>query len=221
MAATTTSEDERPPPLIPSYYASPLESRLSLPFPVRLPLCIAISSMTGGVLGGATGSVESGYRFRAENAHRLPKTQAGWYLYHKSKNYVKMMGALKQGLHMAGRLSTWTLLFVSMEEAVDGARAGILRLQHPNDEDLHVSKDFISTALAGLGTAGAFSAWNRFPIPTAARLARLGLKVGIAYGLVQDAMSLMRGRRLGYVEFVKRNVLGSVQESHSTAGFAG
>lgn len=50
---------------------------------------------------------------------------------------------------------------------------------------------------------------DRFPVPTAARVAKLGLKYGLAFGLVQDAVSLLRGRRLGYVEFVKRLFTGN------------
>jgi len=63
-----------------------------------------------------------------------------------------------------------------------------------------------------MGTAGAFSAWNRFPIPTAARVAKLGAKVGLAYGLLQDAVSLLRGRRLGYADFIRRHTWGTIEE---------
>lgn len=43
---------------------------------------------------------------------------------------------------------------------------------------------------------------DRFPLITAARTAKVGLYTGIAYGLCQDALSLARGRRLGYVDFL-------------------
>ncbi len=43
---------------------------------------------------------------------------------------------------------------------------------------------------------------GRFPLTTAARTAKVGLYTGLAFGLVQDALSLARGRRLGYVEFL-------------------
>lgn len=71
---------------------------------------------------------------------------------------------------------------------------------------LWVQRDFLSTTVAALSTAGAFSAWNRFPLPTAARTAKMGLKAGLAFGLIQDALGLLRGRKLGYVEFIKRAV---------------
>lgn len=43
---------------------------------------------------------------------------------------------------------------------------------------------------------------DRFPIATAARTAKTGLAIGLAYGLAQDAVGAMRGRRPGYVDFL-------------------
>ncbi|KAK5134045.1 hypothetical protein LTR08_007050 [Meristemomyces frigidus] len=125
---------------------------------------------------------------------------------------------------MAARQAVWVAVFVGVEEGVDRGRAGAGRLWRrvrsstaassttgaEKEEEVFVegSRDLLSTTLAGLGTAGAFSAWNRFPLATAARTAKLGAKVGCAFGVVQDVLSVVRGRRLGYVEFVKRTVLG-------------
>ena len=118
---------------------------------------------------------------------------------------------------MAGRLGAWCGLFVVMEEEVDRGRGAVVRAWRRavkgqgDGEGVEVvagNRDFVSTAAAGLGTAGAFSAWNRFPMPTAVRLAKTGAKAGLLFGLAQDAVSLMRGRRLGYVEFLKRATFG-------------
>ena len=50
------------------------------------------------------------------------------------------------------------------------------------------------------------SAYNlvsgRFPLATAVRTARLGLYSGLAFGILQDALSLARGRGVGYVDFL-------------------
>ena len=97
-------------------------------------------------LGLSHGSKLAGMRFRAENAHRFPTTQKGWYLYHKSKNYHAMLGGLKDGGKMAVKLSFWAGSFFCAEIAVDNARGGV--------------KDFASTTIAGLGIAGLFSAWS-------------------------------------------------------------
>ena len=45
---------------------------------------------------------------------------------------------------------------------------------------------------------------DRFPITTAARTAKTGLAIGLAYGLAQDAVAAAKGRRLGYVDFLLR-----------------
>lgn len=187
--------------------------RLSLPFLLRLPTFVTLGGFTGGILGLIHGANETGLRFRAENAHRLPQTQAGWYLYHKSKNYVAMLGGIKEGMRMAARQAFWVGVFVASEEGVDRARSGVSRAwnglkENEEGEVEGASKDFVSTLFAGLCTAGLFSAWNRFPPPTAARLAKMGAKAGLAFGLLQDAVSVMRGRRLGYADFVKRHTLG-------------
>ncbi|KAH0543590.1 hypothetical protein FGG08_002151 [Glutinoglossum americanum] len=179
-------EDQFPAPP-----TEPTSARLSLPFQFRFPLSLILSSIAGASLGLSHGSRNAGLRFRAENAHRLPTTPTGWYLYHKSKNYHVALGGLKEGARMGFRIGWWAGMFVIIEEAVDRLRYGRGR-----------GGDFLSTVVAGLGVAGGFSAWNRFPLPTAARTAKSGLLFGLAFGLAQDAVSFARGRRLAYVEFL-------------------
>ena len=118
---------------------------------------------------------------------------------------------------MSLRLGVWAGVFVGLEEGVDRGRAALrsswVEHVHPERQDgavgRMVERDFISTVLAGLGTAGAFSAWNHFPLPTAVRVMKMGAKAGLGFGVVQDAVSLLRGRRLGYVEFVKKHTFGT------------
>jgi hypothetical protein len=112
---------------------------------------------------------------------------------------------------MAGRQAFWIGVFVGSEEGVDRARGAVSRIWSGMRENDHgevegASKDFVSTVFAGLGTAGLFSAWHRFPIPTAARLAKTGAKVGLAFGVLQDLT-------LGYVDFVKKHVFGTSQKA--------
>ena len=213
------------PEEVPAVAPPPFSShRLSLPFALRLPSLIAVGATSGGLLGLIHGANETGLRFRAENAHRLPATQTGWYLYHKSKNYVAMLGGIKEGVRMAGKQALWVGVFVASEEGVDRARGAVSRIWSGLREDVNgevegASKDFVSTLFAGLGTAGLFSAWNRFPLPTAARVAKMGAKAGLVFGVLQDGVSMMRGRRLGYVEFVKR-LAGRGERSVATAATA-
>ena len=86
-------------------------------------------------------------RFRAENAHRLPTSTKGWYLYHKSKNYHVLLGGLKEGLKMGGKLGGWVSAFFVIEEAVDRIRG---------------RRDVGGSVVAGLSLGGGWSAWSKF-----------------------------------------------------------
>ena len=233
----------------------PSTDRLGMPFPIRLPFTTTLALTTGFLLGAAHGGQTSALRFRAENAHRLPTSQVGWYLYHKTKNYNAMLGGIKEGMRMSARIGGWTVVFFAVEEAVDRLRGAVVKRVygfrerrreekarrriwddeedevHPVDRDMGlermgggrsgpvvwVQRDFLSTVVAALGVAGAFSAWNRFPVETAAKTARMSLKVGFAFGVAQDVLSLLRGRKLGYVESVKRNVFGKADRERLVA----
>lgn len=208
-----------------------LNERLSLPLGARLPLACLSGGVAGLILGLAKGGQDSGYRFQAENAHRLPTSTTGWFLYHKSKNYNMMLGGIVEGMKQAFKFSLITGCFFVLEEGIDRGRAAGVRmwrrvssgefakgasLERMLDEGVDGveekqvagNRDCVSSMLAGLGSAGIFSAWNRMPVPTAARIARMGAKAGLAFGLLQDALSLVRGRRVGYIEFIKRHTVG-------------
>lgn len=152
MAETTGIPDipERPPRrsvVKERYNAEKDDSRLSLPFFARLPIATTMSFLAGMGLGLSHGSTIAGLRFRAENAHRLPQSPTGWYLYHKSKNYNVALGGVKEGFKMGGRLCIWTAGFVALENVLDEYRG---------------TKDFFNTTGASLVVAGGFSLWSEF-----------------------------------------------------------
>ncbi|KAK7553291.1 hypothetical protein IWX50DRAFT_618726 [Phyllosticta citricarpa] len=193
----------------------PLNSRLAMSYEARLVTIGSISAMTGFFLGLSQGITTHGLRFRAENAHRLPNDPAGWFLYHKRKNYVALLGGIREGLRAGFRTGFWAGGFLMCEQAVD-------RLRGLGGQDYKEQPrgDFGSTVVAGLGTAGAWSLWNRLPITAAARTAKTGLLLGLVYGLAQDATGLLRGQKLGYVESL-RNIIswtpGSGQRASDAA----
>ena len=108
----------------------------------RLPYIAMATFGTGMGIGAFHGSQTASYRFRAENAHRFPTTNKGWFLYHKDKSNLRLVTAVKEGLKMGTKLSAGALAFGFFEETVDKAR---------ND------RDFLSTVTAGLTFSGIFS----------------------------------------------------------------
>ncbi|KAH6609998.1 tim17 tim22 tim23 pmp24 family domain-containing [Trichoderma cornu-damae] len=171
--------------------AFPSEShpRLAMMTPSRVLLGSVASSLVGFSLGAVQGGQMAQLRFRAEHAHKMPDTTAGWYLYHKSKNYHAMQGGIREGFRMGFKTGFWSLVALSLESTVDRYRG---------------SSDMFSTVVATLTVAGAFSLWHRFSLSTAARTAKYGLVFGLAYGGVQDLVGLARGRPIGYVELIRR-----------------
>lgn len=120
--------------------------RLSVHPQKRILMACTAAGMLGAALGVSHGANVTGLKFRAENAHRLPTSQQGWFLYHKSKNYAVMLGGVKEAARMSARLAVWTSLFLIIEEIVDRSRQ---------------SRDALSTLCAGLTTAGAFSLYSK------------------------------------------------------------
>ena len=181
-----------PPPSL----GNETHERFGLPPLKRIGLGAGLAYGSGMFLGVAQGAQTAGLRFRAENAHRLPTNQRGWYLYHQAKNATALKGAWKEGNRFGARLAPWSIMFFGVEEAID-----TLRLRDYGDDS---RKDFLSTTVAGLAVAGGFSTWNRLPMITAARMAKIGLLSGLGFGVLQDILHLLHGQRLAYVDLVGR-----------------
>ncbi|KAJ3579875.1 hypothetical protein NPX13_g686 [Xylaria arbuscula] len=177
------------------------ESRLSIPPLMRIPAAATTAFGIGMTLGLAHGSKMAGLRFRAEHAHRLPTTTTGWYLYHKSKNYHLALGGLKEGFKVGARLGVLSTSMFFAENLFDVYRG---------------SQDFISTVMASLAVAGGFSLWNRFSAAETARTAKKGLIFGLVYGGVQDAIALAKGRPVGYITFIQKQIGKPSQDAEAS-----
>ncbi|KKZ63945.1 hypothetical protein EMCG_01756 [[Emmonsia] crescens] len=171
-------------------HTNPSPPRLGIDPIIRLPITMGAAFAAGIVLGAGHGSTRAAFRYRAENAHRLPTTTMGWYHYHRSKNYKSLVGGVKDGMKMGVKLGTGAFTFCLFEEIVDHAR--------------HGRQDFLSTVTAGLTFSGVYSLLARHDVYTAARTAKLGLKLSLVYGLAQDALATMKGNRPDYIDFVYR-----------------
>ena len=123
--------------------------RLGISVEKRIPYMTMCAFSTGLALGYHQGSKTAGLVFRAENAHRFPTTSTGWFQYHKTKNYISVVGGLKEGAKMGSKLGAGALVFSLFEETVDYSR--------------HDERDFLSTVIAGLSFSGIYSLLGKFP----------------------------------------------------------
>ncbi|RAR02600.1 hypothetical protein DDE82_005688 [Stemphylium lycopersici] len=187
--------------------------RLGMPFDRRLLLTTTLSFLSGFTLGSLNAGHMASLRFRAENAHRLPISNPGWYLYHKSKNYYKWRYGIVDGLKKGTYIAAWSSVFFVVEESLDVFRgtwrAGRTMEEMEGVDELDLrrvdrgvdgSRDCVSSALAGMVTGGLWSAWHQFPVSTAARTIRLGLVVGLGFGLGQDGLIWAKERWGGGME---------------------
>lgn len=117
--------------------------RLGIDVEKRIPYATTSAFTAGALLGYYHGSKKAGLRFRAENAHRFPTTSSGWFQYHKTKNYISVVGGVKDAVKMGSKLGAGALAFCLFEETADYAR--------------HDERDFISTVTAGLSLSGIYS----------------------------------------------------------------
>ncbi|KAJ2475565.1 hypothetical protein EV174_005228 [Coemansia sp. RSA 2320] len=157
----------------------------------RLAVMAVVGGMAGAVCGGVLGGRQAGRAYLASRAHRLPTTVAGWFFYHKWKNYRVVLGAMRGAAVYAARLGACALAFAAIEAAADRA-AG--------------EAQAASSALAGLATATGVSLLARLPRSSARRARHAGLAVGLAVGALQDAAHVAAGRPPAYVACINRTI---------------
>ncbi|KAJ5628993.1 hypothetical protein N7490_011221 [Penicillium lividum] len=168
-------------------FESDTPPRLGIDVERRIPYATMCAFFPGLALGYVHGSKKAGLLFRAENAHRFPTSSTGWFQYHKTKNYISIVGGVKDGVKLGAKLGAGALAFSLFEETVDYAR--------------HDERDFLSTVTAGLSFSGIYSLLARHDVYTAARTAKLGLKLSLTYGLLQDVLETAKGNRPKYLDF--------------------
>ncbi|PYH90039.1 hypothetical protein BO71DRAFT_91478 [Aspergillus ellipticus CBS 707.79] len=169
-------------------FESDAPPRLGINVEDRLSYTTTSAFLAGMLMGFSHGKQLASYQFRAENAHRFPTSTQGWFQYHKTKNYVSLLGGMKEGTRMGMKLGIGASVFCLLEETVDYAR--------------HDQRDFLSTVTAGLSLSGIYSLMARHDVYTAARTAKLGLKASLVYGMMQDVLEWSKGNRPAYVEFL-------------------
>lgn len=173
------------------------------------------SGICGLALGAAKGGPITGDRYRAENAHRFPVSRSGWYLYHKTKNYHIIVGSAKEGVKFGLGLMVWATLFGVTEEMIDRSRARLFASREEDEDRISGQRDAISTVMAALTVAGAYSWKSGFDHYAAARMSKMAIKYSLIYGLAQDLLASLRGDRPAYVSWMIGKTTGKLSESET------
>ena len=141
----------------------------------------------------------SAHRFLAENSHRLPTSDAGWYLYHRAKNYRTVWDGAKGGVKFGFVGGGYAFFYGFIEEMWD--------------QDVHHGKvDAIGPMVAGTATAGLFALFGRMPMRPTFRCLRAGAALGLASGVLQDLVTLGLGETPWYVKsLLKRIKKGEIE----------
>ncbi|KAJ7774309.1 hypothetical protein DFH07DRAFT_800963 [Mycena maculata] len=147
----------------------------TLAIPSRLYTVPLGAVLLGAVIGVNRGARLASLRFLAENAHRTPTTQKGWYYYHKTKNYRVILGALRGAGRDGLYLGTVTLGWVLLEEGLKRVGWGPVAMSG-----------------AGVGTAGIFCGLYRLSWIRAGQTVLLGLVGGGSMDVVR--WSVIRAR---------------------------
>ena len=184
--------------------------RLGLHPVLRIPFISTISFFTGFGLGSAHGSTTAALRYRAENAHRVPSSRTGWYLYGKSRNYHAIIGGVTNGVKDGARFAAWTTLFLAIEDGLDRARGKILAsAQDKEDGKLaRGQRDFLNTVSAAVAFSGLYGWSHGFDRWSAQRLTRSAVRFAVPFGLAQDVLASLRGDRPWYVDWVLGRTIG-------------
>ncbi|KAJ3397778.1 hypothetical protein HDU80_009463 [Chytriomyces hyalinus] len=139
-----------------------------------------------GLAGFATGGLVAGrarsHQFLAENAHRLPSTERGWFLYHRHKQLEAMRagltwrGGFGAGLRFAGMGVVFTCTEALIENTLFGGR-----------------ETWAAAVGAGVGSGLVFAAGARLPRAYARYAILFGAGAGLGIGLLEDVAAVFTG----------------------------
>lgn len=193
----TVSPSDPPKPVVPSNSATPSQvtvdhgNRLSRPGPARLVFYFTNGIAIFWILGFIRTRRLAAHQFLAENSHRLPTSDAGWYLYHRAKNYRVVWRGANGGVKYGLAGGAYAFLYGFVEEAWDqGVRNGKV--------------DAGGSVVAGTVTAGVFAMWKRMGIRQTWRCLRVGMGLGLISGILQDLLRWSRGAPPWYVTSLQK-----------------
>jgi hypothetical protein len=133
----------------------------------------------------------AGYRFLAENSHRLPTSDRGWFEYHRVKSYRTTWEGIKGGARHGITGATCALVYGFVEEAWD--------------QDVRKGKiDAGGSMVAGTASALAYAVFKDMGVRTTWKCIRVGMGLGFVSGILQDLLRWGYGFPPWYMEIVRR-----------------
>ena len=170
-------------------------NRLSRTSGERLVFYFTTAFAAFGVVGFLRARRLAAHQFLAENSHRLPTSDAGWYLYHRAKNYQTAWKGIKGGARY-GFLGGATAYFYGFIEDFW-------------DQDVRGGRvDAMGSFVAGTVTAAFFAMWKGLGPRTSWRYLRVGMGLGLVSGVLQDSVRWARGATPWYIEELKERQWG-------------
>lgn len=166
-------------------------NRLSRPGPARLTFYFTNAFAIFWVIGFLQARRLAAHQFLAENSHRLPTSDAGWYLYHRSKNYKVAWRGIQAGFKHGIAGGACAFVYGFTEEAWDqGVRKGKV--------------DALGSMVAGTTVAATFAVVKRMRLRPTLRCLRVGAGLGLVSGIAQDLLRWSRGATPWYIEELRQ-----------------
>jgi hypothetical protein len=143
---------KKPVPLL-GFVGAQSSERLSMPPWTRITITTLFNATAALGTGFYASSHAAGLQFLAENSHRMPKSEKGWFIYQRYKTNYKIVRGVQGGVRRIAMWAPIPIVFLWTESMVDEVRGG-------------ESKDLASTVVAGVVTGGLFSLFSRWTIDT-------------------------------------------------------
>lgn len=159
-------------------------ARLGLPSPARITLFTLGGSIIGGLGGMLGGWTDASLKYLAANSHRLPSSYNGWFFYHKRKTYFCTKNAMGTAFRSGFKIGGFVGVIFSIEAVMDRIRG---------------QTDFVNTMSAILLPGFAYAWHNNMSRIQAKELIHKGGKIGLIFGLTQDALQYYRGVDVWYL----------------------
>lgn len=142
-----------------------------------------IAFYAGAGLGCWRGASKAALVFLAENAHRLPKTKGGWFMYHKQKNYTIMRSFIHSGLQTGARWGLGASIFCLLEWGGEEV-LGVIPSARDN-AFVDTLRQLVPATFAGLSSGLLFSVYHRLWISQSKRAVALSTSAGLGISLLQ------------------------------------